>query len=55
MNLCVIVPPPFLILCSAALFVEPNGGYILVRDLQKQVKLEARSRDAQHAKIFLGM
>ena len=45
----------FLILLRAALLVEPNGGCPLVKDLQNQVKLEVRSRDAQHAKIFLGM
>ena len=45
----------FLILLRAALLVEPNGGYPLVKDLQNQVKLKVRSRDAQHAKIFLGM
>jgi hypothetical protein len=35
--------------------VEPNGNYLLVRDLDKQIKLEARSIDAQHVKIYLGI
>ena len=39
----------------AKLLVEPNGNYLLVRDLEKQIKLEARSIDAQHVKIYLGI
>lgn len=46
--ICVIV-------YRAELLVEPNGNYLLVKDLRRQVKLEAKSRDAQHVKIFLGM
>ena len=41
--------------CSTKLLVEPNGNYILVRDLDKEVKLEAKSIDAQHVKIYLGI
>ena len=45
--------------CRAKLLVEPNGNYLLVKDVdvstEGQVKLEVKSRDAQHVKIFLGM
>lgn len=40
---------------ESKLLVEPNGNYLLVRDLDGQVKLEARSIDAQHVKIYLEM
>ena len=53
MRLCLTVVC-MLCVCRAALLVEPNGNYLLVKDLEGQVKLEAKARDAQHVKSFLG-